>query len=635
MDIAIQKSREFFSRVFSTLLGKLALVFFAFLAISTASGLIAHYGIGQFESLGEAIWWSFLHMSDTGYLGDDKGDALRILAVVVTLMGALLVLVFLITILATELTKVVHSLALSFRPVKAKDHLVCIGWNERVPEMLGRLVDSSGRLRARFGARGPRLFAVLGPQRMIDQRDEMLEILRKHCGYMTPRMPFGNALSVADFDLVSTRHARLILVPARSRLEVDPNVADVANIKIGLSLNGILDRGEEEGRTVTIEFHSAQNLIAARSVLPDWYNLIASEQVAARIFAPSLMHPGIGATLYQLFGGGGGGYGLYLVKDKAYIGLRFGDLLYHFEKGVPIGLFSGRAGRSKTRLVVGPDETVGADDEVVLVAQGLSGASEKSSAVVVPAGVNGTLALTAPSARPRRVLTIGWNSRIVELVRELKAQACGALELINLSVKPIEERNALMRPIEQEDLHLHYIEASPTDPEALAKTVAEHEPEAFVVMSSEVVGNPHRADAQALICHLHLARLVGDRSTPILVELFYPEDAKDFSAHPNTDILATDSMLGYFVSQVALRPEVADVYDAFLSINGPQLIVAQMSEKSSGLTFAEAYRILLRRGDALIGYLDRERHPHLVPPDAEVLPDDCELILVRSERHPG
>ena len=192
MDIVTQKVRNLVSRFLATLIGKLTVVFVMFFLISLGSGIIAHYGIGHFSTLGEAVWWSFLHMSDTGYLGDDHGDSLRVLAVVVTLLGALLVLVFLIAILATELNRIVHSMALSFRPVKAKGHLVCIGWNERLPEMLGRLVDSSGRMRARFGDRGPKIFAVLAPRRLLDNREELIKKLREHCGNMTPRMPFPN-----------------------------------------------------------------------------------------------------------------------------------------------------------------------------------------------------------------------------------------------------------------------------------------------------------------------------------------------------------------------------------------------------------------------------------------------------------
>ena len=57
------------------------------LVVALVTGaLVAALDTG-FSDLGEAVWWSFLRLTDPGYLGDDEGVARRVISTVVDYRG--------------------------------------------------------------------------------------------------------------------------------------------------------------------------------------------------------------------------------------------------------------------------------------------------------------------------------------------------------------------------------------------------------------------------------------------------------------------------------------------------------------------------------------------------------------------
>src|SRR5689334_22509526 len=81
------------------LLHRVVFIGIAILLISVGGGLIAVRLTPAFENTGEAIWWAFLRLTDPGYLGDDRGAALRTLSTIITVLGYVVFLGALIAIM--------------------------------------------------------------------------------------------------------------------------------------------------------------------------------------------------------------------------------------------------------------------------------------------------------------------------------------------------------------------------------------------------------------------------------------------------------------------------------------------------------------------------------------------------------
>src|SRR5690242_5371957 len=60
--------------------------------VSVAGGAIEWLADDSIPRLRDAIWWSFLRLTDPGYLGDDQGTAKRFISVLITVAGYVLFL---------------------------------------------------------------------------------------------------------------------------------------------------------------------------------------------------------------------------------------------------------------------------------------------------------------------------------------------------------------------------------------------------------------------------------------------------------------------------------------------------------------------------------------------------------------
>ena len=67
--------------------------------VSVSAGLLVVLLDPKFDDTGAAVWWSFLRLSDPGYLGDDEGAVSVTISTVVTVLGYVLFLGLLVAIL--------------------------------------------------------------------------------------------------------------------------------------------------------------------------------------------------------------------------------------------------------------------------------------------------------------------------------------------------------------------------------------------------------------------------------------------------------------------------------------------------------------------------------------------------------
>ena len=115
------------------------------LLVALAGGVIVRLFDPTFGSLGDAIWWAFLRLTDPGYLGDDVGVVGRTVSTVVTVLGFLLFVGLLIAILAQWMNELIARVESGVQPVSLRGHVLILGWTHH-----GR------RSREPSGARSPR-----------------------------------------------------------------------------------------------------------------------------------------------------------------------------------------------------------------------------------------------------------------------------------------------------------------------------------------------------------------------------------------------------------------------------------------------------------------------------------------------
>ena len=105
-------------------------------AVSVLGGLAAWLVTDQFDGPLDGIWWSFLRLSDPGYLGDDEGAALRVISTVVTVLGYVLFLGSLVAIMTQWLNDTLYRFEQGLSTISMQGHVVILGWTNRTPEIV-------------------------------------------------------------------------------------------------------------------------------------------------------------------------------------------------------------------------------------------------------------------------------------------------------------------------------------------------------------------------------------------------------------------------------------------------------------------------------------------------------------------
>ena len=120
--------------------------------ISLVGGLLVWPGENSFSSLGDAIWWAFLRLTDPGYLGDDEGGRRRLVSTILTVSGYVVLMGTLVAILTRSLIARMTDLERGLTPVTLRHHVVVLGWTSRTVPILQELTASTGRGKRFVGA---------------------------------------------------------------------------------------------------------------------------------------------------------------------------------------------------------------------------------------------------------------------------------------------------------------------------------------------------------------------------------------------------------------------------------------------------------------------------------------------------
>lgn len=78
--------------------------------ISIVGGILVMPDIEFENSLGDAIWWAFLRLSDPGYLGDDEGLWKRLISTTLTVLGYVVFLGSMVAIITSWMNRKIRNL---------------------------------------------------------------------------------------------------------------------------------------------------------------------------------------------------------------------------------------------------------------------------------------------------------------------------------------------------------------------------------------------------------------------------------------------------------------------------------------------------------------------------------------------
>ena len=547
--------------------------------ISLVGGLLVIPAGEPTSSLGEAIWWAFLRLSDPGYLGDDEGNWRRFISTILTVLGYVVFLGSLVAIITTWLNTKIRSLEQGLTPVTAKNHVVILGWNSKTIHTAGEIIQSVGRLRRFlkfFGAKRLNLVILaedVTPDHLQELRDSPL--IGKGADEIVLRS--GIPIDREHLRRVNSLNAAAIIIPSSAYTNKELITPDVETIKTLLSLNAeALDSGiNSRFPYVVAEIQDNSKIKAAHRAYSGPMEVIGSNTIISRLLAQNIRHHGLSAVYNELLNHSVHN-NLFCREYPEAVGKMMYELKQTFPKAIILGVVRLIDDKLTPLLNVAPDFPIETDDRLVFIARSSKDIESKSIDSTKPAPlikVKHRLKVEEQEGIVK-VLILGWNHHIPALVRELCTYEDEYYDITMVAVYPKAKREIELEKLENLSprVNLKHIEEDYVN-EKVLKELNVTSYNNILLVSSERILEKEEADARTIVGYVLLEDLLGDTTQKpnILLELSDPDNEALLRKY-KTEVIISPLILSNLLAGIALQREVNSICKELFTSGGAEII---------------------------------------------------------------
>jgi len=608
--------------------------------VSLASGTILYLTQPEAGGFFESVWWGFLRLSDPGYLGDDEGLIRRSLSTLVTILGYVLFMGALVATMTQGLYRTMHRLEAGLTPISLKGHILILGWTNRTPAIIREILLAQGRVRRFLRRAGVRRLRIVVLAEEVTS--SLVADLKSELGplWQAEKIIFrsGNPLKTDHLERADFLRASSIILPA-SEFELSKGESfDARVVKVLLSISKAASRAGARPPLLVTETQDPRKAELLERGYEGDARIIPSSLVISRLIAQNVRHSGLSFVHGELLNHARGNE-IYLREAPVLTGKPFGEAGRYFPRAVVLGVI--RQDEDGLRPVLNPPQDLRLleGDRLVLVAANY-GATEAVRNPLPPGEGSALAPLVRRSGlKRRRVLILGWSSKLPILLSEFDSYAKERFEIDLVSVVPAAQRQQLLKgfasaPCRQE---LRHIEADYTSPSAMVAL----DPGGYdniLFLSSDWMQSGTESDARTILGYQLLRlELERARSRPeIILELMDPENENLFPPQAG-EVLVSPLIISHMLGHTALRPELAMVFEELFTAGGAEIYFSAASDYlepgRNSWSFAEISSEAARRGDVALG-LFRPRPGKAAGEQALVLnpPKDSRWELGEQDR---
>lgn len=571
--------------------------------VAITGGFLAFYLTRGDAGLSEEFWWSFLRLTDPGYLGDDEGLLRRVISTLLTVAGYVLFMGTLVAIMTQWLFRQMRYFELGQTPVSFRNHTVLLGWTSRTLPVINELTNPI------IPIQNVNKIAVLAEDITEGPSEEMLaeDFSARERRRIVLRS--GSILNPDHLLRVAIADAKTVIIPSRSNFAEQTLSADTDVIKVLLSLQTEYAKGKDP--QVVAELQDARKVPIALHTYQGNLQIIASDLIIARILMRSALYPGLSGAVNALL----------IDPEQAqfmpesaepFVGKQWNQVFAGAQKATPCGILrpekSKRSGSTETILAPQGNFVIAQGDEILYLATSHQDAqNHKRAANHRPMQVNERL-ITPPRPLKRKILMLGWNNRVIALLDEMAKDSRTKYYVTNVSSAPVAERQQLFQerwPTRSKQLEIDWQQADYTA-ESVMSALKPQDFDSVMMFSSDRSASGEEADARSIVAFMLLDYLLaqGNYETRphIMVELHDPSNAA-YVNHSNNEVLVSSVVVSHVLAQVAVYPQLRLVYEHLLSADGARMAVRFLPAKlQRTISIAELREYALADRAVLLGY---------------------------------
>eukprot|EP00873_Tetraselmis_striata_P019552 jgi/Tetstr1/439816/TSEL_028227.t2 len=341
--------------IWSDVSGQYTLLLITVLLLALSGGAVYSQVTG--EDLPEALWRAQLFVLDSGSVSEEQTQPARLVGLVLTVVGLLLVSV-LVGIVSQTIEQQVANVTSQITQVLETDHIVVLNWNSSAPRLIREL--SLGN-RDVEGFTRNNTIAVLAeaPQRMM--ANAVREVSRRAdvlCIEGSPQM-------VKGLEQISATRARAVIILADDdkSFATQQEDCDANAITTMLAITTAAAKLGTSLPPVVMEVHSADTVGLVRRTFGDVVYPILIGSYAAKMTVQTLLMPGVSQVYKNLLSFDGSEF-YFLLVPPSLVGMKYGRLVQLARPGtIPVGL-QRPAG---LEMLPAEDTELTAEDQIVLL----------------------------------------------------------------------------------------------------------------------------------------------------------------------------------------------------------------------------------------------------------------------------
>jgi hypothetical protein len=369
----------------------------------------------------------------------------------------------------------------------------------------------------------------------------------------------------------------------------------------------------EEPPLVVVEIQDTQHIDTLRALYQGPMEIIAGDEVINRLMVGSVRHPGL-SHVYAEFLSDTSGSQIYVREESHLTGASIQELAYAFPNGILLGLVRPRDGGFQALLNPPNDLRLKSGDHLAVLAPSYEDAAPPATVSPV-AELPERAAPKAAMPAKRRVLVLGWNHRVPDLLGEFASYSKEqfVIDIVSQVSATKREKRIAVEALSAGQLEIRQLEFDYTVPAYLESV----DPAAYdnvVLVASERLKLGAESDARAILGCLLLREMMGTGGEvpPVLVELTDPSNAALFE-NRRGEIIVSPLVVSRMLARVALRRELRVVFDELFSSSGCEILFRRIGDYGLAGTlptlpdhggeyvFADLQRAADARGEIAIG----------------------------------
>ena len=504
----------------------------------------------------DSLWWSFSQVLFLEMFVPMYGATPVVIAysLFLSIMG-LVAFGILLSLIDHAVDSHIQALRRGETPVLERDHMLVLGWNQKIFSVLRQLACLEPGIKV----------VILAPLEIKDMQSE-LQSAGIQNESITIILRSGRPSNLFELDRVALNYARSIII-----LSTDAD--DIDTIKMMVLLAAKSDWNGEMPK-ITAEIVHERNFELAKIASRDKLRIISSAKVISKVIVQSIRNPGVSHIYNELFSIIGNSIHVQQIPECTDISIK--DIAYRITDGIPIGITwqkkEGGLLKYAAALNPEPDYEVASDEKLIVIAGSLP-------VHYVPSEVNHQTPSTPRDhshiKTPRRVLVMGWSDMIFDIMQELDSHASEGTEICIVSVRTPDE--ASKKISERQDggfknLVLQFVEADPADTTPYSK-IDLSSFQSIIVPADDTGRGSEDIDTRTLCILLRLwdRRRYEKIHTHIVVEITDESNRGLMAELGVDDIVISSNVVSAQLAQVSLQEVLSPIYRELLSAGGIEI----------------------------------------------------------------